>query len=150
MKHSPDTKSYLSQRAEAYIQDWNWDETSREFTLQMGAFLLEFMDSLHDSDLSLDAIRKHGNNCWLIGAFTCDYSECKTFTPAIFLDGPRFLYEFERKVSRSKYAAASYTSTWRRLERYVRELEAKDTKSATKSAAPAGGTKALHHDLQTQ
>jgi hypothetical protein len=134
-------------RVEAYIKDWNWNESSHEFALQMGAFLLEFMDSFCTSDLSPATIRKHANNCWLIGAFTCDYRESKMFTPAIFLYGPGFLHEFERKVSNSKYAVASYVSTWRKLERYVRELEAKDITSEIKSAVPTDSIKASRDDL---
>jgi hypothetical protein len=128
-------------RAEAYIKDWNWDEASHKFTLQMGAFLLDFMDSLRAGNLSPETIRKHQSNCWLIGSFECDYGYHKTFRPAIFLHGPGFLLEFERKVSNSKYAVASYASTWRRLEKYVRELEANDTKSVTESAVPENGIK---------
>jgi hypothetical protein len=109
-----------NQRVEQYIKDWNWDEALHEFALQMGDFLLEFMDSLRASNLSADTIRKHQSNCWLIGAFECDYGYHKTFRPAIFLDGPGFLFEFERKVSDSKYAVDSYKSTWRKLEKYVR------------------------------
>lgn len=110
----------VKSRAEAYIKNWNWDEASHEFALQMGAFLLGFMDSLQTSNLSPDTIRKHVSNCWLIGSFECDYGYHKTFRPAIFLTGPGFLYEFERKVSDSKYAVDSYKSTWRKLEKYVR------------------------------
>jgi|GEM_PF-633842 len=109
----------LEPRAEAYIKDWNWSNSSHEFALQMGAFLLEFIDSLQDSNLSPATIRKHQTNCWLIGAFECDYGYHTTFRPAIFLGGPGFGYEFKRKVSNSKYAMAAYKSTWRRLEKYV-------------------------------
>jgi hypothetical protein len=116
---SPDLEE---SRAESYIKDWNWNAASRGFALQMGAFLLEFMDSLRASNLSADTIRKHQSNCWLIGAFECDYGYHKKFAPTIFLHGPGFLYEFERKVSDSKYAVDSYKSTWRKLEKYVRSL----------------------------
>ena len=112
-------KANDNQQVEEYIKDWNWDEASHEFALQMGAFLLEFMDALRASNLSPETIRKHQSNCWLIGAFECDYGYHKKFSPAIFLLGPGFLYEFERKVSASKYAVDSYKSTWRKLEKYA-------------------------------
>lgn len=135
MNRSRSAKTNPNQRAEEYIKDWNWDEASHEFALQMGVFLLEFMDSLHSSGLLLNTIRKHESNCWLIGSFECDYGYHKAFTPAIFWGGPIFLHEFKRKVSDSKYAIASYESTWRRLERYIRELDI----SVTENVAPADG-----------
>lgn len=115
-----DSSNQEESRVEAYIQDWNWDAASHEFALHMGAFLLQFMDHLHSSGLSLETIRKHAGNCWLIGSFECDYGYHDAFTPAIFLDGPGFIYEFKRKVSDSRYAIASYESTWRKIEKYVR------------------------------
>ena len=109
-----------NQSVEQYIKDWNWDEASHEFALQTGAFLLQFMDHLRSSGLSQETIRKHESNCWLIGFLACDYGYHDAFTPAIFLGGPGFIYEFKRKVSDSRYAIASYESTWRKIEKYVR------------------------------
>jgi hypothetical protein len=120
-------KANDNQRAEEYIKDWNWDENSHEFALQMGAFLLQFMDHLRSSGLSQETVRKHENNCRFIGWLECDYGYHDTFTPAIFLGSPKFLYEFKRKVSASRYAPASYESTWRKIEKYVRALAPKNT-----------------------
>ena len=123
MNKSPSAKEKPDLRVETYIKDWNWDADSHEFALQMGAFLLQFIDHLRSSGLSQATIRKHEANSNLIGAFECDYGDHDAFTPAIFLrDGPSFLYEFQRKVSDSQYAVASYKSTWRKIERYVRNL----------------------------
>lgn len=121
------TKENNDLRVEKYIKDWNWDEASHEFALQMGAFLLQFLDHLRSSGLSQETLRKHESNCWLIGSFKCDYGYHDAFTPAIFLDGPGFIYEFKRKVSDSQYAIASYESTWRKIEKYVRALTHKNT-----------------------
>ena len=115
-----DSPNLEESRVEAYIKDWNWGAASHEFALQMGAFLLQFMDHLHSSGLSQETVRKHEGNCWLIGSFECDYGYHDAFTPAIFLDGPGFIYEFKRKVGDSRYAIASYESTWRKIEKYVR------------------------------
>ena len=123
MNKSPSTKEKPDLRVETYIKDWNWDADSHEFALQMGAFLLQFIDYLRSSDLSQATIRKHEANSYLIGAFECDYGYHDAFTPAIFLGrSPAFLYEFKRKVSDSQYAVASYKSTWRKIEKYVRNL----------------------------
>ncbi len=93
----------------------------------MGTFLLEFIDSLHTSGVSRKTCRKHKGNCWLIGSFECDYGHHHAFTPAVFLDGPDFFYEFKHKVSHSKYAIASYKSTWSKIEKYVQALAPKNT-----------------------
>ncbi len=114
-------------RVDTYIKDWNWDAVSHEFALQMGAFLLQFTDHLRSSGLSQETVRKHENNCRFIGWLECDYGYHDAFTPAIFLDGPGFIYEFKRKVSDSRYAIASYESTWRKIEKYVRALAPNNT-----------------------
>ncbi len=105
---------------EAYIADWHWDEKSHEFARQVGQFLFQFLDSLDDSHLSDQTVRKHESNCWCIGWLECSYGYHDTFSPAIFLGGPNFDIEFKRKVSDSKYAINSYEATWRKLEKYVR------------------------------
>jgi len=111
-----------AQALEDFIQDWYWDEPSHELARQMGAFLFEFVDHLETSGLSGKTVQKHLDNCWLIGKFECDYGYHKTFSPEILLGGPAYLYEFKRKVSDAKSAIASYKSTWRKLDRYVRSL----------------------------
>jgi len=106
---------------EALIHDWYWDALSHEFARQLGALLLSFMDYLQTLALSERTIRQHRGNCWLIGYLVCNYSYHDSFSPAIFLGEPSYLYEFKRKVSSSKYAAASYKATWRKLQKYVRQ-----------------------------
>ena len=123
MNQPPAIKENDTLRVEEYIKDWNWDEASHKFALQMGTFLLEFIDSLHASGVSRETFRKHKGNCWLIGSFACDYGQHNAFTPAVFLDGPGFIYEFKH----NKYAIASYKSTWRKIEKYVRALAPKST-----------------------
>jgi hypothetical protein len=107
---------------EEYIQDWYWDEQSHEFARQVGKLLFQFMDHLERTGLSERTIRKHINNCWVIGWLECGYGYHDTFSPEIFLRQPSFTIEFKRKVSDSKYAVASYKTTWRKLARYVRSL----------------------------
>ena len=120
LRRMPSAKENDNLQVEEYIKGWNWDAASHEFALQMGAFLLGFINSLQASNLSPDTIRKHQSNCWLIGSFESDYGYHDAFTPTIFLDGPGFIYEFKHKVSDSRYAIASYESTWRKIEKYVR------------------------------
>jgi hypothetical protein len=104
------------------IEGWNYDKSSPQFALELGAFLLQFMDHLAMSGLSEQTLDKHGRNCWLIGHFTCDYGDTRAFSPAIFLGGPQYLPEFERKVTSATAASASYRATWRKLDAYVRAL----------------------------
>ena len=106
---------------EAMIEDWYWDDESHAFARQVGALLIEFLNYLEWTGLSEQTLRKHEQNCWLIGKFTCDYGGFKTYAPAIFQGGPRYLGEFRRKVSSSANALNSYQATWRRLGRFLRE-----------------------------
>jgi len=110
------------QELESFIEDWHWNERSHELARQMGAFLFQFLDYLQTTGLSERTMRQHSSNCWCIGCLVCSYGYHDTFSPAIFLSGPSYLYEFKRKVSDSKYAVASYKATWRKLARYVRSL----------------------------
>ena len=108
---------------EAFIHDWYWDPASHEFAHQVGQFLFAFLDDVEAEGLSDRTVRKHANNCWLIGKFTCDYGYRETFSPGIFRGEPGYLGEFKRKVSDSPAALRSYQATWRKLARYVRRLE---------------------------
>jgi hypothetical protein len=108
---------------EKMIEDWYWDDESHAFARQIGALLLEFLDYLEWTGLSEQTLRKHEQNCWLIGKFTCDYGGFKTYTPAILQGGPRYLGEFRRKVSSSANAVNSYQVTWRKLGRFLREQD---------------------------
>jgi hypothetical protein len=112
---------------EAFISDWHWDEQSHEFARQMGRFLFQFFDSLEESNLSDKTIRKHENNCWLIGHFETSSDHNEPFSPAILLNGSWFVGEFEHKVSDAESAVSSYEATWRKLEKYVRARGYSDT-----------------------
>lgn len=123
--YSPDTpQSVDPHELEEYIQEWYWDEASHEFARQLGTFLFQFLDHLDATGLTRKTMRKHESNCWCIGSFECShgYDFQDTFTPTIFLGGPVFISEFERKVSDSSYAVKSYKATWRKLEKYVSSL----------------------------
>ena len=110
-----------AEELEDMIQDWYGDEESHAFARQIGSLLLEFLNYLEWTGLAEQTLRKHEQNCWLIGKFTCDYGDFKTYAPAIFQGGPRYLGEFRRKVSSSANALDSYQATWRRLGRFLRE-----------------------------
>jgi len=105
-----------------FIEEWYHDERSYEFARQMGQFLFQFLDYLETTGLSDQTIEKHEKNCWMIGRLTSEYGHYKTFSPTIFLGEPKYLAEFQQRVSRTKSALASYKATWRKLEKYVRAL----------------------------
>jgi hypothetical protein len=104
------------------IKDWYHDERSHVFARQIGAFLLPFMDYLATTERSEKALTTAEGNCWTIGKLTCDFGGFETFTPAIFLGGPKYQAEFRQKISQSPDALASYRATWRKLESYVRKM----------------------------
>lgn len=106
---------------EEMIAGWYWDDASHAYARQVGTLLLEFLSYLEWTGLSEQTLRKHDQNCWLIGKFTLDYGGYETFTPAIFLGEPGHLAEFKHKVSSSPNAINAYKATWRKLGRYIRE-----------------------------
>ena len=107
---------------EQFIKQWSYDERSHEMARQMGRFLLQFLDYLVTTGLSEATLRRHRDNCWAIGKLECDYGYHDTFSPAIFLGEPAYLYDFKRKFAASKYAVTSYQATWRKLVKFVRSL----------------------------
>jgi hypothetical protein len=109
---------------ERFIRDWHWDKKSHRYARELGAFLFGFLDELKASGLSPKTLRKHRDNCWLIGSFECrsgwDYEERFAPEDLFELPEPAHEAEFVRKVSDSESALESYRSTWRKLYRYAR------------------------------
>lgn len=108
------------QELDEMIAQWYWDERSRVFARQLGAFLLGFLDSLDTRAISDTTLRKYESNCWFIGKLICYYGGYQTFLPTIFLSKPAYQSEFQQNVSESRQALASYEDTWRALTEYVR------------------------------
>ena len=113
----------LKEEIKEYVDDWHWDENSEKFAFEMGKFLFSFMDYLEDKKLSEKTKRNHQDNVYIIGMFEAGYGYNEDFSPENLEDGPSFLYEFERKISDSKYAIQSYESTWRKLDKYIKSGE---------------------------
>jgi hypothetical protein len=116
------TTGLARDRLEAFIGDWHWDEASHEFAREAGLFLLQFIAEVKTAGLAERTLRKHTNNCQLLGCLMCQYGGHKTFSPSIFAGSPAYLYEFRRKVSKSDSMVASYQTTWRKLARYARSV----------------------------
>ncbi len=112
-------KNKLDQELEEYIEDWYCDEKSHEFARQMAVFLFDFFDYLRGKNLSRSTLRKHEGNSELIAGFTAGYGYYDEFSPEVFTGEPDYLYEFKRKVSKSKNAIESYKTTWRKLAKYA-------------------------------
>jgi hypothetical protein len=113
-------KKFLREEIEEYVDDWHWDEQSEKYAFEMGKFLFSFMDYLGGEALSARTKKNHRDNIYLIGMFEAGYGYNEEFYPENLEDGPSYLYEFERKVSDSKYALQSYESTWRKLDKYIK------------------------------
>jgi len=116
------TAGFEKEQLEAFIEEWYDDEPTHAFARQMGAFLFQFLDNLEATGLSEQTMGKHEENCWLIGRLTTEYGGYRTFTPGIFLGGPKYGDEFQRRVTTARTALASYERTWRKLEKYIHEL----------------------------
>jgi len=105
---------------EDYIKDWYWDINSHKHALDLGIFLYAFMYYLDDQDLSTRTRRKHEQNVWLIGKFECDYGYRKEFNLQNLARGVNYDIEYKRKVSSSNSALQSYSATWNKLGRYIK------------------------------
>ncbi|PKO23305.1 MAG: hypothetical protein CVU38_04645 [Chloroflexi bacterium HGW-Chloroflexi-1] len=112
----------MEDQLDEFIEEWYEDEKSYAFARKMGTFLFQFLDDLETTGLSEKTLGTHEENCWLIGRLTAEYGGYQTFSPDIFLGGPKYLEEFQRRVTSAKTALAAYQQTWRRLEKYVREM----------------------------
>ncbi|MEK7431671.1 MAG: hypothetical protein AABZ74_00945 [Cyanobacteriota bacterium] len=108
---------------EDFIKGWNYDEETYLFSYEMGQFLLEFSYTLENKNLSYDTIKKHRSNSWIIGFLECNYGFNQKFKPDIFSGSPNYTYEFKRKFSDTKYAINSYSSTWKKIIKYMKTLE---------------------------
>ena len=110
----------LKEEIEEYIEDWHWDDGSKKIAYDMGKFMFAFMDYLDDQKLSEKTKRIHQDNIGLIGMFESGYGYRDEFSHEDLEDGPNYLYEFERKVSDSKYAIQSYKATWKKLDKFIK------------------------------
>jgi len=114
----------LDQELEDFIQDWHWDEKSHKFAQELGTYLFQFIDHLHEQGLSSKTLREHTKNCWCAGIAECQYGYNDKFVPGDVFYSPDAGYEhvFKRKMSDSQYAVKSYRSTWRKLYKYTKAL----------------------------
>ena len=115
----------LNEDLENFIEDWYWDEESHKYAQKLGLFLFRFLQYLKEQKLSEKTIRKHTDNCWLIGSFECGYGHREQFSPEEVFFSPEADYEtqFTRKVSDSCYALSSYRSTWRKIYKYLQKSD---------------------------
>lgn len=104
---------------EDFIQEWHSSKKSRRFATEMGLFMFEFLNDIHEKGLSEKTLRKHENNCELIGKFIADYGYHDKFSPEIIGKEPDYINELKRKISDSDYMVNSYKSTWRKLAIYA-------------------------------
>ncbi|MGK7946691.1 MAG: hypothetical protein AB4058_19705 [Microcystaceae cyanobacterium] len=114
----------LNEDLESFIDEWYWDEKFHQYAQELGQFILGFLHHLTEQNLSKKTIKKHTDNCWLIGAFECGYGFREQFSPeeVFFSSEANYETEFTRKVSDSSYAIASYRSTWRKIYKYTQEV----------------------------
>jgi hypothetical protein len=103
-----------------YAEHWSWDDDSKKYAFELSKFLHAFMNYLNDLDLSESSKKKHISNIPLIGLFETQYGFNDFFSPLDLTDGPLHEYEFERKVSNSKYAIQSYSATWKKLDTFIK------------------------------
>jgi len=80
-----------------FIEGWTSDRKTHRLAKEMAVFLFRFHDTLEESGLSPETLRKHLDNLWAIGYLTCNYEAPKRFSPTLFSGGPNWEYEYRRK-----------------------------------------------------
>jgi hypothetical protein len=112
-----------TQQIEQYISDLHYNEQTKIFAFEVGKFLFAFIGYINSTDFAEKTKREHIRNVKLIGHFECGYGYTEEFEPSIFEYGPHYVYEYERKVSSSKFAMQSYAGTWRKLDKFIKSGE---------------------------
>ncbi|MBD3266350.1 hypothetical protein GF373_06735 [bacterium] len=114
------------QEIEEFITDWYYDDKSHKYAWDLCKYLFAFIDSLEQQGLKDKTIRKHIDNCWLIGILECSYGYRDVFSPGEVFNYPEadYVHEFRRKHSDSKYALQSYKATWKKLYKYTKTMGA--------------------------
>ena len=110
----------LKKEIEEYVVDWHWDNESKKYAFDLGKFLFSFIEYIDDSNLSERVKKVHKDNIYLIGMFEAGYGYSDEFHYEDLTNGPFYIYEFEHKISDSKYAVQSYESTWKKLDKFIK------------------------------
>lgn len=106
---------------ESFVEDWHYNEASKQNALEAGSLMLLFLAHLADQGLSEKTLRTHRENGYFIGSFTCGYDIPKgeAFHPDLFASGEWHTYRYEYKVSDSEYAVRAFTATCRKLKKFI-------------------------------
>jgi len=115
----------ISESLEDFIADWYWDKKSHQYAQKLGLFIFDFFAHLEKQNLSEKTIKKHKDNCWLIGNFQCGYGILEkefSIQDIFYSSEANYEYEFQRKVSDSTYAINSYRSTWKKLFKFAQQI----------------------------
>ena len=110
---------------EKYIKNLSWDEKSKKYAFEMGKIIFSFIDYINSQDLSEKSKRKHISYAYLIGHFDINYSSNDIFNLDDFANNGGYTYEFEYKVSKSKYAIRAFKSTMKKLSNFITSGEYK-------------------------
>ena len=108
---------------EDFIESWHWNESSHKLAVEMGEYILGFIEHIESLQITDQVKNRHIRNALLIGHFECIYRFHDHFSPEIFLHGSPNTLEFRHQVSDSKYLLASFNATWRKLRKYVQDSD---------------------------
>lgn len=104
---------------EKFIKELSWDEKSKKYAFEMGKIIFSFIDYINSQDLSEKSKRNHIGYAYLIGNFDINYGFTEIFILDDFANSGGYTYEFEYKVSDSKYALRDYKSTMNKLCKFI-------------------------------
>ena len=74
-------RSKEDRELENFIYEWHEGEQAYLFAKALGKYLFEFMNHLRKQNVSERALRKHIDNCWIIGYLECAYGYDDDFDP---------------------------------------------------------------------
>jgi hypothetical protein len=104
---------------EKYIKELSWDEKSKKYAFEMGKILFAFIDYIESENLSAKTKNTHISYALLLGHFDINYSYKDIFNLDDFANSGVHTYEFQYKVSDSKYAIRAYKSTMKKLSNFI-------------------------------
>lgn len=108
----------LTEEIENFIDDWYWDEKSKQKAFEVGKVCFAFMRFLEEK-LRPKTVRNHFDNLFFIGSFEVGYGLNDEFDIDDLTSADLNVDYYERKVSDSEYAVKSYEATCRKLEKFI-------------------------------
>jgi hypothetical protein len=103
-----------------FIEGWDFDDDTREEALELGAFLLAFIQlvRVQESEMDQEQLEFLEDVCWQLGAMLLDYAE-RPIDLAIFNGPPLFVEEFKNEMAEDEEEVEGYRMLWTQLGEFA-------------------------------